>query len=282
VPLKLRHLALPILLLALAVATGVSARSQNRPGADVSFVWPNQKRAALSLSFDDARASQLTTGVPLFAEYGAKVTFYLTASAIGDRAAQWREAGRAGHELANHSVVHPCSGNFAWARDKALEDYTLDRMRAELSDANRAIQEMTGVTPATFAYPCGQAFVGRGTRIASYAPIVSELFLAGRAWLSETSNDPAFVDLAQVLGHRMDDVEYPELKPALDAALASGRWLVLAGHDISATPGPQVTRVSMLRDLLADLRRADSPYWTDTVANVAKYVKAQQTGKEGK
>jgi hypothetical protein len=135
------------------------------------------------------------------------------------------------------------------------------------------------VTPSTFAYPCGQSFVGRGARVASYVPIVSELFVAGRGWLSEAANDPAFVDLAQVLARRMDDVEYADLKPVLEDALANGRWLVLAGHDISATPGPQVTRVSMLRELLADLRRAESPFWTDTVANVAQYVKTRQTGR---
>ena len=273
------HIAVPILLLALMLGAGLSARSQNPPPAGSPFVWPHQKRAAISLTFDDARASQLTTGVPLFAEFGTKVTFYLSASDIGDRAPQWREAGRAGHELANHSLVHPCTGHFPWARKKALEDYTLGRMRAELTGANEAIEKATGIRPTTFAYPCGQSFVGRGAHVASYAPLVSELFLAGRGWLSETSNDPAFVDLAQVLGYPMDDVEYADLKPTLDDALANGRWLVLAGHDISPTPGPQVTRVSMLRGLLADLRRADSPFWTDTLASVAQYVKAHQTAK---
>jgi peptidoglycan/xylan/chitin deacetylase (PgdA/CDA1 family) len=276
---RFHHRAGPILLLVSILGVGLTARRQNPPVPSSSFPWPQQKRAALSLTFDDARESQLTTGVPLFAEFGIKATFYLTANNIGERAPQWREAGRAGHELANHSSVHPCSGHFPWSHDHALEDYTLERMRAELTDANEAIHKATGVRPQTFAYPCGQSFVGRGSRVASYVPLVSELFLAGRGWLGETSNDPAFVDLAQVLGFPMDDVEYAALKPALDEALKDGRWIVLAGHDISTTPGPQVTRVSMLRGLLADLRRADSPFWTDTVANVAQYVKAQQTAK---
>jgi peptidoglycan-N-acetylglucosamine deacetylase len=276
------HRALPILLLALvSVAASAGALSQAQTPAVTTppFAWPGHKRAALSLTFDDARPSQLADGVSLFAEYGIKVTFYLTSGNIGERAADWKEAARAGHELGNHSSVHPCTGHFPWSRDHALEDFTLESMRAELTSANEAIHKATGVTPTTFAYPCGQSFVGRGARVASYVPLVGELFLAGRGWLSEASNDPAFVDLAQVLAYRMDDVEYAQLKPVLDDALANGRWLVLAGHDISVTPGPQVTRVSMLRALAADLRRADSSFWTDTVANVARFVKAHQTAK---
>jgi len=229
-------------------------------------------RAAVSLSFDDARESQLTVGVPLLAESGAKVTFYLTAGSLGEHAAAWRRAAAAGHELGNHTMVHPCSGNFAWARERALEDYTLDRMRAELVEANRTIERATGTVPRTFAYPCGQTFVGRGAGTASFVPLVSELFLAGRGWLGETSNDPSFVDRAQLLGYPMDDVEFAALKPVVDEAIAGGRWLVLAGHDIGHEPGPQVTRVSMLRELLTYLRAPERKVLVDTVGRVSTIV----------
>ena len=121
--------------------------------------------------------------------------------------------------------------------DRALEEHTLDRIRGEMLDANRLIAQATGVTPVTFAYPCGQKFVGRGAGVTSYVPVVHELFLAGRGWLDEAPNDPAFVDRAQIFGYPMDDVEFSELKPAVDDAIAEGQWLVLAGHDIGETPG---------------------------------------------
>jgi len=44
---------------------------------DGPFRWPNSKRVAVSLSFDDARASQMDAGLPLFDRYHAKVTFYV-------------------------------------------------------------------------------------------------------------------------------------------------------------------------------------------------------------
>jgi peptidoglycan/xylan/chitin deacetylase (PgdA/CDA1 family) len=244
------------------------------PGqSTTAFAWPNGARAAVSLSFDDARESQLDRGLPVFAEMRTKVTFYLTANNLGARAADWKKAAAAGHELGNHSMVHPCSGNFEWSRSRALEDFTLDRMRRELMDAGRAIESATGVRPVTFAYPCGQTFVGRGRGVTSYVPLVSELFLSGRLWLSEAPNDPGYVDLAQLYGYPMDDVDFAALEPVVRDAVARGQWLVLAGHDIGETAGRQVTRVTTLRALTRYLQQPDQRVWLDTVGAVAAHVK---------
>jgi peptidoglycan/xylan/chitin deacetylase (PgdA/CDA1 family) len=245
--------------------------SRQAPNAH-GFAWPEGKRAAISLSFDDARESQLDQGLPVFAETGTKVTFYLTANNVGARAADWRKAAAAGHELGNHSMVHPCSGNFAWSREHALEDFSLDRMRQELNDASRAIEAATGVRPVTFAYPCGQTFVGRGRGVASYVPLVSELFVSGRLWLSEAPNDPTYVDLAQLFGYPMDDVDFSGLEPIVRDATERGLWLVLAGHDIGQTPGRQVTRVETLRALTRYLQTPGRGVWVDTVGSVASYI----------
>jgi peptidoglycan/xylan/chitin deacetylase (PgdA/CDA1 family) len=260
----------PVVIAAALTLTSGALDAQQGPAP--GFVWPAGRRAAVSLSFDDARATQLDVGVPLFAEHGTHVTFYLTARDVAPRAVDWRKAAAAGHELANHTATHPCSGNFAWARTRALEDYTLDRIRAEMVDANRTIADATGVTPTTFAYPCGQKFVGRGAGVTSYVPLVNELFLAGRGWLDEAPNDPAFVDRAQLLGYAMDDVDFSELQSAVENAIAGGQWLVLAGHDIGTAPGRQVTRVSMLRDLIRYLAEPSRGVWVDTVAHVAEHV----------
>ena len=42
-----------------------------------TFPWPEGKRFALSLSFDDARASCLDHGIPLLNTHGVKATFYV-------------------------------------------------------------------------------------------------------------------------------------------------------------------------------------------------------------
>jgi peptidoglycan-N-acetylglucosamine deacetylase len=269
-------LMLLMMMVMLARAGAANGQLPSQAAGTPPFPWPRGMRAAVSLSFDDARGSQLDVGVPLFASRATHVTFYLTANNIGARAAEWKKAADAGHELGNHTTTHPCSGNFAWARDRALEDHTVERIRGEMLEANRLIAQATGVTPTTFAYPCGQKFVGRGQRVASYVPVVHELFVAGRGWLDEAPNDPAFVDRAQTLGYSMDDMEFSELRLAVDGAIAGGQWLVLAGHDIGATPGRQVTRVSMLEELLDYLREPSRRVWVDTVAHVAEHVRRVQ------
>ena len=242
--------------------------------ADLAFKWPAGKRAAISLSFDDGRTSQVDAGLAVLDASGMRATFYVVPGAVADRREGWRRAVAAGHEIGNHSLTHPCSGNFPWARDKALEQFTLPGIRRELEEANDRIAEALGVTPVTFAYPCGQTFVGRGEGTASYVPVVSRLFLAGRGWLDEAPNDPAAVDLAQVFGASMDDQTFEELRPLVDQTLERGAWLVLAGHDIGSAPGRQVTRVETLRSLLTYAADPGRGLWIDTVANVARHVRA--------
>jgi peptidoglycan-N-acetylglucosamine deacetylase len=271
--------SLAVAVVALPIGAG-TLETRSSGAASATFAWPEGKRAAVSLSFDDARESQLDQGLPVLAETGTKVTFYLTANNLGARAADWRKAAAAGHELGNHSTVHPCSGNFAWSRARALEDFTLDRMRQELNDATRAIEAATGVRPVTFAYPCGQTFVGRGRGVASYVPLVSELFISGRLWLSEAPNDPTYVDLAQLFGYPMDDVDFSGLEPVVRDAIDRGQWLVVAGHDIGTTSGKQVTRVEMLRALTRYLQAPNRRVWVDTVGNVATYVKQRQPQRD--
>ena len=96
-----------------------------------SFSWPNGKQAALSLSFDDARASQLDAALPLLDRANLKATFYINFNLAKPRLKDWQTVAANGHEIGNHSVYHPCAGNFAWGRHVALEDYTLEQMQRE-------------------------------------------------------------------------------------------------------------------------------------------------------
>src|SRR5688572_7649145 len=148
-----------------------------------TFSWPSGKRVAISITFDDARLSQVEGGTALLDEFNVKATFFVVPSAVEKRLEGWKKATASGHEIGNHSLNHPCTGNFLWSRKNALEDYTLDKMRSELQDANKSIQKLLGVTPRVFAYPCGQTFVGRGTETKSYVPVIAGMFTLGRGWL---------------------------------------------------------------------------------------------------
>ncbi len=248
----------------------------NQPVKVPEFKWPEGKRAAVSLSFDDARPSQIDNGIPILDKYGVKATFYVSPARMRERLEGWKKASANGHEIGNHSMNHPCSGNFAWSRARALEDYTLDRIRDELTAANEEVRALVGVVPQTFAYPCGQTFVGRGRQAKSYVPLVATLFRAGRGWMNEAPNDPQYCDLAQLFGVSCDNVDFERIRPAIDQARERGLWLVLAGHDIGDAAERQTTRSAALEALCRYSKDPANDIWIDTVEAVARYVADQR------
>lgn len=229
----------------------------------------------MSLSFDDARASQLDAGLPILNESGVKATFYVSMDGVEKRLADWKHVAVSGHEIGNHSMRHPCTGNFTWSRQKALEDYTLAQMAAELDQANSKIKTLLGVRPVTYAYPCGLKYVGRGEQTSSYVPLVAKRFLAGRGWRDEGANDPAFCDPAQLMTIEFDGLTFEQLKSVIDETVKNGFWLVLCGHDIGPG-GRQTTRTDTLRAFCEYARDPANGLWVDTVANVARYVREQR------
>lgn len=243
------------------------AHAQDKP-----FQWPEGKQVAVSLTFDDGRYSQVEGGTALLDEFGVKATFYVVPSAVEQRLEGWKKAVANGHEIGNHSMNHPCTGNFPWSRQKALENYTTKQMKDELVEANRKIQQLLGVTAKQFAYPCGQTFIGRGRETKSYVPIVAELFESGRGWLDEAPSDPQFCDFAQLTGMESDGKTFDQILPLISQAKNNHQWLILAGHEM-AEDGNQTTRLSMLRQLLAYAKDPANGIWIAPVGEVATYIR---------
>ena len=236
-----------------------------------TFAWPEGKRVAISLSFDDARESQATTGIPFLNRHGVKATFYIVPSTMKKQLEGWKAAVASGQEIGNHSLNHPCTGNFTWSRTKALEDYTLEKMRAELAEANEEITSLLGVTPESFAYPCGMTFVGRGEDTKSYVPVVARQFQTGRGWLDEAPNSPEFCDFAQLTGMQMDGKDFDQIMPLIQQATKEGQWLVLAGHEMGKEDG-KTTGLDMLEELIRYAQDPKNGVWLAPVGTVARYV----------
>jgi len=254
---------------------GLPPAKQIEAEGQEQFAWPEGKRAVISLTFDDARLSQVDRGIPILDEYGVKATFYVSIQSLEKRLDGWKKAVAAGHEISNHTLRHPCTGNFSWSREKALENYTLKEMARELDEANAAVERLVGVRPATFAYPCGQKFVGRGTAVKSYVPLVAERFVVGRGAFDEVANDPAFCDLAQATGIDLDGLDFEQAKQLVDEAAAEGRWLIFFGHEIGES-GRQTTLVATLEALCKYARDPANGLWMDTVEAVGRYILEQR------
>jgi peptidoglycan/xylan/chitin deacetylase (PgdA/CDA1 family) len=266
--------SLMMLTLAFTTASGVLAAQNAQP----AFHWPEGKRVAVSLSFDDARASQIDVGLPLFDKYSAKVTFYVNPKNMEPRLEGWKKAAAKGYEIGNHTSTHPCTGNFDWSRNNALENYTVAMIAKEMDGANADIERMVGVKAATFAYPCGEKYIGRSVETQSYVPLVAKRFLAARGFRDEAANNPAFCDLAQLLGVDSDGMSFEEMKKGVNDATKNGGWLVFAGHEIGE-PAYQTTGTAILEQFLKYAKDPTNGIWLDTIEAVAKYIQAQRGGK---
>ena len=239
-----------------------------------AFAWPAGVRGALSLTFDDSRPSQIEQGVPLFERFGVRATFYVMPAAVRQRQDAWRHAVASGHEAGGHTLSHPCTCNFSFSasRELNLENMTLDQMGAEIAESNAQIESLVGVRPVSFAYPCGQKFVGRGERIQSYVPLIARHYLTGRGWRDEYFNAPDRCDLAQLAGVEFDGLDFDQVRPQIAEAATSGNWLVLAGHDIGADPRRQMTKVSTLEAICAYCQDPANGIWLDTVGAIGAYI----------
>jgi hypothetical protein len=209
-----------------------------------------------------------------------KATFYVVPASMERNIEGWKMVVETGHEIGNHSLNHPCTGNFGWSRSEALEDYTLKRMRKELIDTNDEVERLLGVRPEVFAYPCGLSFVGKGEETQSYVPLISEMFLSGRGWKDEAPVDPYYADMAQLTGMEMDNMTFEEILPLIEAAGKDRKWLVLAGHE-NGTEGNQTTYLSMLRKLCEYANDPANGIWIAPVGTVAKYVNEKREEMEG-
>ena len=243
-----------------------------------TFQWPKGKRVAVSLSFDDARHTQVDRGLDVLDASGVKVTFFVVPENVKKRLDGWKRVVASGHEIGNHSLTHPCSGNFPFSFHNALENYTLEQMARNIDDANIEIRQLLGVQAATFAYPCGQKFVGRGQEVKSYVPLVAERFLVGRGFSEENFNDPAFCDLAQASGIVSDDLDYLQMVHLIARAAAQGAWIIFAGHDIGEK-GAQTTDATALAALCKYMQDPANGVWVDTVGTIAGYIQQHRAGK---
>jgi hypothetical protein len=221
---------------------GMSSVPKPLDGGD-SQAWPDNRVAAVSLTYDDGLDGQLKHAVPALDARDLKATFFVASfpgidhnwalpnatAPLTERHRAWLRVAESGHEIAAHTVHHPCASNGIPFRPM---DYSQTRMAAELDDAIVRLERLGAIAPLTFAYPCQGDVVGIANG-ESYTPLVAQRFLAARTSGIGVS-DPAVVDLQRV-AQKFGDTEKTAgdaLIAYVDEALATGGWAVFTFHGI--------------------------------------------------
>jgi len=75
---------------------------------------------------------------------------------------RWRDASKRGHELANHTLYHPCSRNAYTNRERLYsENYDVQAILDEIKMMNRFLFLIDGKNSRrSYAYPCTETKVG--------------------------------------------------------------------------------------------------------------------------
>jgi peptidoglycan/xylan/chitin deacetylase (PgdA/CDA1 family) len=189
--------------------------------------------AAVSLTYDDGMSQHLDHAGPDLEAHGLRGTFYVPTDGGAEspwniRAAEWIALAARGHEIGNHTRVHPCRG---WANND-LAGYSFERICEELTVAQAKLAERVGGSPRSFAYPCCHTTVGPDSNQISYAEFTEKLFPGSRVG-GDRLADPATVDLRLVPSFIMNEkLSVGTVIDLLDQAISEHKWLVLTFHGV--------------------------------------------------
>ena len=243
-----------------------------------AFAWPDGRRAAVSLAYDDALDSQLDNAIPALDRHGLKGSFYLQLSQdpVRLRMSEWRAAARNGHELGNHTLFHQCSGALPdrdWVQpQRNLDKTTVATMVDQVRLANVMLNAIDGRTERTLTVPCGDVMAAG----VNYIEAVKQDFVAIKLGSGGVIPRMQALDPYAVTVDVPVDVTGRQLIALVEDAGRKGTMVNFTFHGIG---GDYLTVSTQAHEeLLQYLQSHQHVYWVDTFINLMKYVRQQQDG----
>lgn len=227
--------------------------------------WPGGARGAVVLTYDDAMPSQLTTAIPALDARGLKGTFFLSNVKPAD-VPRWRAVAAEGHELANHTLFHPCAAaTFPADPRYTTEAYTVGEMLREIEQANTLLTALDGRDRHGMATPCGQSTAGGVDYLESLRAAGLVTYVRGvSAEPADLAVDVSAMDPMHVPAKAFDaDVTGAEMIAWVRQTIDGGGMAVLLFHGVGGEhlPVPAEAHAELLDWLVA--HRAE--VWTTTL-----------------
>lgn len=240
----------------------------------------NGKRAAVVLTYDDGLNVHLTNTIPALDSAGLKGTFYISdyANNLQGQISGWRKAAANGHELANHTIWHPCEGGRTGREfvkgDYDMRFYTVRRITDEIRGMNNLLKAIDGKEKRTFAFPCGDTKIND----TAYIEGLKADFVAARgvSGVMPTINN---VNLYDFPGSMVNGQTGDELIALVKQAEQKGALLVFLFHGVGGEHGLNVS-LPAHRQLLQYLKKNKKDIWVAPLIEVAQYVKNKGSKKK--
>ena len=221
--------------------------------------WPHDARGAVSITYDDGLDSQLDLAVPTLDALGVKATFFVTMDNIRHRLGDWAALAGRGHELADHTVSHPC--DLRRFTPRWFVDHQIKPMERWLTSVDPHRQQ------PVYAYPCDVTNLGAGSanvQAHRYARLLRNAGIVAARTSEGEPNNPARLRARayrlQALAAGYDAPTVEAVLSYLDLAERRGHWAILVFHEIgdSVPQQGEVTR-SLHDDVLRHI--ASSRLW---------------------
>jgi peptidoglycan/xylan/chitin deacetylase (PgdA/CDA1 family) len=263
-----------LLLAAAAIASSAMAAQKE------SFAWPEGRKAAVSLAYDDALDSQLDNAIPALDKFGLKGSFYLALSRdpVRKRMAEWRAAAANGHELGNHTLFHQCSASpqgREWVEpQRNLDNTTAAQMKDQVLLANVMLNAIDGKQERTMTVPCGDVMAAGQ----NYVELVESEFVGIKLGSGGVTPRMSTLDPSAVTVEVPVEATGKQLIEVVEAAARQGTMANFTFHGIG---GDYLTVSNQAhQELLAYLAGHRDVYWVDTFVNLMKYVRSEQAAAE--
>jgi sialate O-acetylesterase len=239
-------------------------------------LWPGNRTAAISLTFDDGLISQLDDAAPVLKKNHLTGTFFvITGSKTWlDHIPEWRQLEADGDEIGSHTVHHPCT--LPGIKPNGTT-YTAAMMKAELQQSADSIIAALGVHRGlTFAYPCDDETFGPPWQAepsqVTYLSYVAQYYFAARMDNGGLPNNPPELNPLTIHGlSRTHDprIHFAQLLAMLNPVVDTHQWGVYVFHGI----GEQYLATNQQAfDQLCAYLQQHPEIWTATFGDAVRYI----------
>jgi len=220
----------------------------------------NGHSGAISFTFDDACASQVTNVFPALQSRDIHATFFIPGSWNFNQDPQpWIQAAQAGNEIANHTVSH---------LDLTILDSTVivDEI-VKKADSLRALDPSINANTLAYPYCATNALVNK---IADTQNIIART-CGGSGQFSWTQKPSNWMQMSSYIV--TDAATSAAALTSIDQVASNNRWLVTLHHGISGD-GSEVT-TTQLNELFD--RAITNKLWIAPYRDIAAYWRASFT-----
>jgi peptidoglycan/xylan/chitin deacetylase (PgdA/CDA1 family) len=233
----------------------------------------NYKKCAVVLTYDDGLNIDLNHVIPALDSVGLKGTFYISDyfNGLNAQINGWKKAAAEGHELANHTIWHPCEGSRPGREfvkpDYDLHHYTVERMDNEILAMNVILKAIDGKTKRTFAYPCGDMKV----HDTLYLEPLKNKFVAARG-VTPAMLTIDEVNLYDVPSYMMNGQSADEMIALVKKTMKTHTLLVFLFHGVGGEHNINVS-LEAHSGLLHFLKQNEKNIWIAPMIAVTEFIK---------